>query len=123
MLPICPVCTDTRTSAHDKGVDLSTNFGVIYQIKKMKLLNESSAKNIYDELQSNFSSDRLNDGNIVLVIDDISKKIKSYLIDMKVQTISKSELLKLVKQLDVENRMKVLKIVYNEFCREYKSDI
>ena len=69
----CKIYRDTRTSAHDKGVDLSTNFGVIYQIKKLRLINENAAKNIYDELHLNFSSDRIQDGNIILIIDDISK--------------------------------------------------
>ena len=119
----CKIYRDTRTSAHDKGVDISTNFGVIFQIKKLKLMNESSAKNVYNELKVNFSNDRLLDGNIILIIDDISKEVKSYLINMKVQTISKSDLLKLSKQLEVEDRMKVLIIVYDEFNREYKSDI
>lgn len=30
----CRIYRDTRTSSHDGGVDLSTNFGVVYQIKK-----------------------------------------------------------------------------------------
>jgi len=119
----CKIYRDTRTAAHDKGVDLSTNFGVIYQIKKLKLMNENSAKNIYNELKVNFSNDRLSDGNVILVIDDISKDVKNYFINMKVQTISKTELYKLTKQLDIEERMKVLSIVYDEFSREYKSDI
>jgi len=119
----CKIYRDTRTSAHDKGVDLSTNFGVIYQIKKLKLMNESAAKNVFNELKVNFSNDRLHDGNVILIIDDISKEVKNYLINMKVQTISKSDLLKLAKQLEIEDRMKVLSIVYDEFSREYKSDI
>ncbi len=119
----CKIYRDTRTSAHDKGVDLSTNFGVIYQIKKLKIQNINSAKGVYNELQTNFSQDRINDGNVILIIDEISKDVKSYLIDMKIQTISKSELLKLSKQLDIEDRMKVLKVIYDEFSREYKSDI
>jgi len=86
-------------------------------------MNESSAKRIYNELKVNFSKDRLSDGNVILIIDDISKEVKNYLINMKVQTISKSELQKLMKQLDVEERMKVLSIVYDEFSREYRSDI
>ncbi|PIQ08157.1 MAG: hypothetical protein COW71_13195 [Ignavibacteriales bacterium CG18_big_fil_WC_8_21_14_2_50_31_20] len=86
-------------------------------------MNESSAKSIYNELKVNFSKDRLSDGNVILIIDDISKEVKNYLINMKVQTISKSELQKLMKQLDVEERMKVLSIVYDEFSREYRSDI
>ena len=119
----CKIYRDTRTSAHDQGVDLSTNFGVIYQIKKLKIQNVSSAKGVYNELQTNFSQDRINDGNVILIIDEISKDVKSFLIDMKIQTISKLELLNLSKQLDIEDRMKVLKVIYDEFSREYKSDI
>jgi hypothetical protein len=58
------------------------------------------------------------------VIDDISKEIKNYLINMRVQTISKDDLLKLARQFeDVEDREKVLRIVYDEFRREYSSSI
>ncbi|RPJ73322.1 MAG: HaeII family restriction endonuclease [Alphaproteobacteria bacterium] len=119
----CKIYRDTRTSAHDKGVDLSTNFGVIYQIKKLKLTSENSAKDIYDEIQINFSDDRIKDGNVILIIDDITKNVKSFLINMKIQTIEKGELLKLSENFDIEDKMKVLKIVYDEFSREYKSVI
>jgi len=120
----CKVYRDTRTSAHDKGVDLSTNFGVVYQIKKLKIYNKSIADNIYAELLVNFDSERLNDGNVILVIDDISKEIKKYLINMKVQSISKNDILKLAEQFeDIEDREKVLRIVYEEFRREYSSDV
>lgn len=120
----CKIYRDTRTSAHDKGVDISTNFGVVYQIKKLKIYNKNTADDIYAELKVNFDSDRLNDGNVILVIDDISKEIKNYLINMKVQSISKKDILNLAKQFeDTEDREKVLRIVYEEFRREYSSDI
>lgn len=120
----CKVYRDTRTSAHDKGVDLSTNFGVVYQVKKLKVYNRSMADNIYAELKVNFDSERLNEGNVILVIDDVSKEIKNYLINMKVQSISKSDILKLAEQFeDSEDREKVLRVVYEEFRREYSSDI
>ena len=120
----CKVYRDTKTSAHDKGVDLSTNFGVVYQIKKLRVYNKSTADNIYSELKMNFDSERLNDGNVILVIDDVSKEIKNYLINMKVQSISKNDILKLVEQFDEsEDREKVLRVVYDEFRREYSSDI
>lgn len=119
----CKLYRDTRTSAHDKGVDLSTNFGVVYQIKKLKLLSQNSADDVFKELQSNFSEDRIKDGNVVLVIDDISSDVKSFLINMKIQSISREDILKLASLLEVEERMSVLKIVYEEFSREYKSDI
>lgn len=119
----CKIYRDTRASAHDKGVDLSTNFGVIYQIKKLKLLNQSSADNVFKELQTNFSEGRISDGNVVLVIDDISKDVKSFLVNMKVQSISKEDILNLAKLLEIEERLKVLRVVFDEFSREYKSDI
>jgi len=120
----CKVYRDTRTAAHDKGVDLSTNFGAVYQIKKLKIYDKSSAQNIYAELKVNFDSERLDDGKVILVIDDISKEVKNYLVDMKVQSISKNDLLKLLEQFeDMEDREKVLRIVYEEFRREYSSDI
>ena len=119
----CKIYRDTRASAHDKGVDLSTNFGVIYQIKKMKLLNQSSADIVFKELQTNFSEGRISDGNVVLVIDDISKDVKSFLINMKIQSISKEDILNLSFFLEIEERLKVLRVVFDEFSREYKSDI
>lgn len=120
----CKVYRDTRTSAHDSGVDLSTNFGVVYQVKKLQVLTKANADSLYAELKLNFDSQRLNDGNVILVIDDISKDVKQYLIDMKVQAISKYDLLKLAGQFeDMEDRAKVLRIVYDEFRREYESRI
>jgi hypothetical protein len=120
----CKVYRDTRTSAHDKGVDLSTNFGVVYQVKKLRVYTESEANRIYAELKVNFDSERLQDGNVILVIDDISKDVKKYLIDMKVQSISKDDLLKMVVSFEEpEDRQKVLRIVYEEFRREYSSTL
>lgn len=120
----CKIYRDTRTSAHDKGVDLSTNFGVVYQIKKLRIHTASEAARVYAELKLNFDKERLQDGNVILVIDDISKEVKQYLIDMKVQSISKNEVLKMAANFeDSEDRQKVLRIVYDEFRREYSSRI
>lgn len=120
----CKIYRDTRTSSHDAGVDLSTNFGVVYQIKKLRVSNMSAAKNIYSELKSNFDKERLDDGKVILIIDDISQEIKKYLVDMKVQSIDKKDLLNLAQQFqDSEDREKILRIVYEEFRREYASVI
>lgn len=119
----CKLYRDTRTSAYDKGVDLSTNFGVVFQIKKLKLLNQHIADDIYKELQTNFSEDRIKDGNVVLVIDDISKEVKSFLINMKIQSLSKEDILNLASLLELEDRQKVLRVVFEEFSREYVSNI
>ena len=120
----CKIYRDTRTSAHDKGVDLSTNFGVVYQVKKLRIHTESEAERIYAELKLNFDKERLQDGNVILVIDDISRKVKQYLIDMKIQSISKEDVLNMAANFDEpEDRQKVLRIVYDEFRREYSSRI
>ncbi|MEK6675346.1 MAG: hypothetical protein AABZ47_06785 [Planctomycetota bacterium] len=120
----CKIYRDTRTAAHDKGVDLSTNFGVIYQVKKLRIHTESEADRLYAELKVNFDNDRLQDGKVILVIDDISKEVKKYLVDMRVQSISKDDLFKMATSFeDVEDRQKVLRIVYDEFRREYSSSI
>jgi hypothetical protein len=118
----CRIYRDTRTAAHDHGVDLSTNFGVVYQIKKLRVLTESDAAKICAELQQNFDDGRLKDGNVVLVIDDISKDVKQYLINLKIQSISKVDVLQLARGLeDPEDRQRVLRVVYEEFRREYGS--
>jgi len=120
----CKIYRDTKTSSHDKGTDLSTNFGVVYQIKKLKIDTIGTAKTIYAELKTNFDNERLDDGKVILIIDDISKEVKSYLINMKVQSISKSDILKLARQFDdTEDREKILRIIYEEFSRDYLSDI
>jgi len=120
----CKIYRDTRTAAHDKGVDLATNFGVVYQVKKLQIQTESEADKVYAELKLNFDRERLQDGNVILVIDDISKDVKKYLIDMKVQSISKYDLLKMAASFEEpEDRQKVLRIVSEEFRREYSSDI
>ena len=96
---------------------------MVYQIKKLKLLNQTSADSVFKELKTNFSEDRIKDGNVVLIIDDISKDVKSFLINMKIQSLSKDEILNLASLLDLEERLKVLRVVFDEFSREYKSDI
>ena len=120
----CKIYRDTRTAAHDKGVDLSTNFGVVYQIKKLQIKTQSEADLVYAELKMNFDSERLSDGNVILVIDDISKDVKQFLINMKVQSISKDEVLNLAANFnEPEDRQKVLRIVSDEFSRDYSSRI
>lgn len=120
----CKIYRDTRTSAHDRGVDISTNFGVVYQVKKLRIRTASQAERLYAELRLNFDNERLQDGNVILVIDDISSDVKQYLIDMKIQSISKEELLKMAANFeDPQDRDRVLRIIYEEFRREYSSQV
>lgn len=120
----CRIYRDTRTAAHDRGVDISTNFGVVYQIKKLRVFDRKTCDAITSELRHNFDQQRLDDGNVILVIDDIRKDFRDYLINMKVQSITRADLLKLVRQFNApEDREKVLRIVYEEFRREYEGRV
>ena len=119
----CKLYRDTRTTARDQGVDLSTNFGVIYQIKKLQLLTDKSADIVFREIKTNFSEDRIKDGNVVLVIDDIAQDVKTYLVNMKIQSLSTDDIINLASLFDIEERQRVLRFVFEEFSREYQSDI
>ncbi len=120
----CKIYRDTRTSAHDRGVDLATNFGVVYQVKKLRVHTKAEADKLYAELKLNFDIERLQDGNVILVIDDIAEDIRRYLINMKVQSIKREHLLGLATEFeDVEDRQKVLRVIYEEFRRDFSSTI
>jgi hypothetical protein len=118
----CKIYRDTRAAAHDKGVDISTNFGVVYQIKKLRVETQKTCDALVTELRANFDRQRLEDGNVILVIDDIRQEFKEFLVNIKIQSISKADLMKLARQFDdEEDREKVLRIIYDEFRREYAS--
>lgn len=120
----CRIYRDTRTSAHDRGVDLATNFGVVYQVKKLRVLSRSDADRLYAELKLNFDSERLQDGNVILVIDDISEDVRRYLVNMKVQSIKKDQLLAIARGFEEpEDRQRVLRVVYEEFRRDYSGSV
>jgi hypothetical protein len=118
----CRIYRDTRTAAHDSGVDLSTNFGVVYQIKKIRVQTEAEAAKLFSEIRANFDTQRIHDGNVIVVIDDISKEVKQYLVNMRIQSLSKQDVLALASHFnDAEDRQKVLRVVFDEFRREYSS--
>jgi hypothetical protein len=103
---------------------LATNFGVVYQVKKLRVESRSDADKLYAELKLNFDTERLQDGNVILVIDDIAEDVRRYLIDMKVQSIKKDQLLSIAREFrDSEDRQKVLRVIYEEFRRDYSSAI
>lgn len=104
--------------------DLATNFGVVYQVKKLRVQSKADADKLYAELKMNFDSERLQDGNVILVIDDIAEDIRRYLVDMKVQSIKREHFLSLAVGFnDPEDRQKVLRVIYEEFRRDYSSAI
>jgi hypothetical protein len=120
----CKIYRDTRTSAHDRGVDLATNFGVVYQVKKLRVATRGDADKLRAELNLNFGRERLEDGNVILVIDDISEEVRKYLVNMKVQSIKRAQLLAIARGFeDSEDRQKVLRVIYDEFRRDYSESL
>lgn len=120
----CKVYRSSRTSAHDRGVDIATDYGTVYQIKKMRLSTREDAELVYSELLTNFDEERLRDRKVVLIIDNISTSCRQFLVDMRVQPLVRSEIMTLARLIaDEEDRQKVLRVAYAEFEREYRSDI
>lgn len=120
----CKVYRETRAEASDRGTDLSTDFGVVYQVKKLKLRSEKEAKNLYDALRSSFGEERVNDGKVVLILEDANEHFKEFLLKVNVKPIVRNDLLKLAKLIDeVEIREKTLRVIFEEMQREYQSDI
>src|SRR5207244_11247791 len=104
--------------------DLARNFGVVYPRKQLHGESRSDADRLHAELKLNFDTERLQDGNVNLVIDDIDEDVRRYLIDMKDQSIKKDQLLSIAKEFpDSEDRQKVLRVIYEEFRRDYSSAI
>jgi len=61
---------------------------------------------------------------VILVIDDIAEDVRQYLIDMKVQSIKRDQLFTIAKDFrESEYRQKVLRVIYEEFRRDYSSAI
>ena len=61
---------------------------------------------------------------MILVIDDISEDVRKYLVNMKVQSIRKEQLIAIARGFDdSEDRQKVLRVVYDEFRRDYSGAI
>ncbi len=121
----CRIYRDTRTFTHEGGTDLSTDFGAVYQIKKLKIARKHEVDMLYTEIKNNFDTDRIQDGRVVLIIDDITPDCKTYLLKKNsLKYFQRSDLLEIATLIrDPEDRQKVLRVIYDEFCREYANDI
>jgi len=120
----CKVYRETRTEASDRGTDLSTDFGVVYQVKKLKLRGKKEAENLYNTLRNNFGQERVNDGKVVLILEDANTHFKELLVKLNVKPIVKNDLLKLAELMDeIETREKTLRVIFEELQREYQSDV
>lgn len=120
----CKVYRDTRAEASDRGTDLSTDSGVVYQVKKLKLKGKKEAENLYNTLRDDFGQDRVNDGKVLLILEDTNTHLKEFLLKLNVRPIVKKDLLNIAKLMEeIEIREKTLRVVFEELQREYQSDV
>jgi len=120
----CKLYRNSKTNARDTGVDISTDYGVVYQLKKIKISKKEDIDLILKELQINFDQARIEDGKLILIIEDIDKNFKHLIIDRNIRMFKTEEILKIANQIEeIEDRMKILHIIYDETRRELESDI
>jgi hypothetical protein len=120
----CKLYRNSRTTARDTGIDISTDYGVVYQIKKFKIKAKKEIYDILKEVQINFDRSRIEDGKLILIIEDIEANFKHFVIDKNIKMLKMSEIIKLANQIDeIEDRMKILRVIYDENRRELESDI
>jgi len=119
----CKLYRDSRTYAADKGGDISTNFGVVYQIKNYYLTDENRFAQLLDELVMNFSDGRIEQGNVFLIVRDVSNGVKDQLMRKNINCITKNGVTELLDKLSYEEKRSVLTNIVQEFKRELISDI
>jgi len=119
----CRLYRDTKTYAADKGGDISTNFGVVYQIKNYCLTNEEKFTELLNELFLNFSDGRIQQGNVFLIIKDVSDGVMAQLKKQSINCITKKGVTDLLDKLNYEEKHEVLASMVREFNRELLSDV
>ena len=78
----------------------------------------------WKEIKTNFDKDRIQDGKLVLVIEDIDANFKHLILGKNIKIFKLPEILKLAEQIEeTEDRMKILRVIYDENKKELKSDI
>jgi hypothetical protein len=119
----CRLYRDTRTYAVDKGGDISTNFGVVYQIKNYSLTSEEKFTELLNELFLNFSDGRIQQGNVFLIVKDASDGVVAQLKKQSINCITKKGVIDLLDKLNSEEKREVLTSIIREFNRELLSDV
>lgn len=119
----CRLYRDSRTYSVDKGGDISTNFGVVYQIKNYCLTNEEKFTELLNELFLNFSDGRIQQGNVFLIIKDASDGVVAQLKRQSINCITKRGVTDLLDKLNYDEKHEVLSSITREFNRELLSDV
>lgn len=95
----CRLDRDSKTYAVDKGGDISTNFGVVYQIKNYCLTSEEKFTELLNELFLNFSDGRIQQGNVFLIVKDASDGMMAQLKKQSINCITEKSVIDLLDKL------------------------
>ncbi len=76
----CKLYRNSKTNARDTGIDISTDYGVVYQIKKFKIRRKKEVEKILKEFKVNFDQSRIEDGKLILIIEDVDANFKHFII-------------------------------------------
>ena len=72
----CKLYRSSRTNARDTGIDISTDYGVVYQVKKFRIKKKKEVEKILKEVQINFDRGRIEDGKLIPEIEDFDNNFK-----------------------------------------------
>jgi hypothetical protein len=119
----CKIYRDSKTYSSDKGTDISTNFGVAYQIKKKCISNEHAFEELVSELLLNFADGRIEQGNVFVIIEDVDDGFRRRLNEKHINCLTKQGVTDFLDKLSPAEKLDVLKQIVQEFKRELISDV
>jgi len=119
----CKIYRDSKTYSSDKGTDLGTNFGVVYQVKKKCITTEKAFTDLASELLLNFADGRIQEGNVFVVVEDMDDGFKKRLKDQKINCLTQNVVTDFLDKLDAEEKWEILKQIVQEFKRELMSNV
>lgn len=119
----CKIYRDSKTYSSDKGTDLGTNFGVVYQVKKKCIVTEEAFNELVSELLLNFANGRIQEGNVFIIIEDIDDGLKKRLERQHINCITRKSITDFLDKLNSDEKWEILKQITKEFQRELMSDV
>lgn len=119
----CKLYRDSKTYSSDKGTDLGTNFGVVYQVKKKCITTDEAFVSLLDELLVNFADGRIQEGNVFIIVEDIDGKLKKRLQAEHINCLTQKGITNFLDKFDADEKWEILKQIAREFERELMSDV
>jgi len=119
----CKLYRDSKTYSSDKGTDISTNFGVAYQIKKKCISSERAFEELVSELLLNFADGRIEQGNVFVIIESVDDGFRKRLNEKHINCLTKKGVTDFLDKLSPAEKSDVLRQIVQEFKRELISDV